>query len=168
MKNKFEMVIQRLCYEGYLHNAIIKPAKRQITLKDILEAGTQEPRVLEILPGLIVTEPKVIRNLKRDRANHPEIEQAINAIAKKHIHDNFYGIPIQDCMKQVKIIRTIFEHKKRANKSKNLNIRVSGEDIRCLEKLARSLGKSKSETIRYLLKTERFVPSRIRTPPKHF
>jgi hypothetical protein len=151
MKNEYEKVIQRLLYEGYLHNTRLKPAKRQISLNEVLTAGKQEPRILELLPGLILIEPKTIRNIERDLPQHPEVQEAIKNVSKEKMDSKFLEIPIADCVKQAKIIRTIYDRKKRGNRSKNLNLRVSEEDIRKLERLSRKLGKTKSETVRYLL-----------------
>jgi len=151
MKTEYKKVIQRLCYEGYLHNTVLKPARCQITVNDMLIAGAQEPRILEILPGLLLIEPKVIRNIKRDLPRHPEIQEAIRNVEEKRVAAEFLKIPIIDCIKQAKILQIIYERKKINNKSKNLNLRVSGEDIKKLERLSRRLGKTKSETVRYLL-----------------
>ncbi len=151
MNNSYTKVIERLSYEGYLRNPTILPMKRQITLNDCLEAGAQEPRILELLPGLILLTPKLIRNIKRDLEFHPEVKDAMKNLSLQKIGTDFLGIPMSDCMKQEQILRKIRDKKKAANKSKNLNLRVSNEDLRQLERLSRKLGKTKSETIRYLL-----------------
>lgn len=151
MRSRLKRVIQRLCYEGYMHSTEFAAAKTHFTLRDILESGEMEPRLYEVLPALVRFDPGVIRNLKRDLLLNPKVARALGAIDRVKGGGNFFGVPYEDCIKQMRIIAKIVEQKSSVQKTRNLNIRVSEHDLVRLTELSRLYKKSKSDVIRELI-----------------
>ncbi len=133
-----------------MHSTAVVAAKTQFTLKDAFDCADEEPRILELLPGIILYQPTMIKNLRRDLALNVQIQKSIELMLEEKL-DFFFGIPAADCLKQARIIKKISEYKSCRDKTKNLNIRVSELDLVRLTGLARLQQKSKSDVIRDLL-----------------
>lgn len=151
MNSQLERVMKRLCYEGYMHSTEFSPAKTQFSLRDIIAAGVLEPRLYELLPGLVKFDSMVIRNIKRDLSLNPRIKRQLQLVDQPLREGNFFGVPFEDCIKQMRIIEKISKQKYALNKTRSLNIRLSEQDISRLAQLSQIYKKTKSDVIRDLL-----------------
>lgn len=153
MNSRTRRVLQRLAYEGYMHSTAVNKAKTHFTLRDIIESGAEEPRLFELLPGLINYDSRIIKNIKRDFELNQEFRRAFEALLRGK-SKNFYGVPAADCLKQMQVVQKIAIHKSTLSRTRNLNIRISEQDFIRLAKLAKFHRKTKSEVIRSLLATQ--------------
>lgn len=60
---RFRAVLGRFVTEGLLQTNIdeVRPRKVPVTLEDALWAGTVEPRIMELLPAVLVKKPTLLR-----------------------------------------------------------------------------------------------------------
>lgn len=150
MRTKTKKVLEHLAHQGAL-TTNLKPKRHAITLPTVLQAGEEEPRILEVLPGLIALDKAGLVNLNRDLWNYPELQNAIKNLHTKKLGLAFQGTPIEDIRKQYKILRKIYERKKKKEKSQNLNIRISQLELDKLQALARQQKVSVSHFLRSLI-----------------
>lgn len=153
MNPNTEKVLQRLVYEGLLISDDFTPQKRRITLEDTLLAGREEPRVLEVLPAMILFKPSILKGLEKDLKKNPEIFKFVAAVREGRTpKPTFLGLDSKDCFKAAEHFQRRLRAKKLGQKSLVLNLRLSAEDFENLKKVTRSLNsKSLSETLRQLV-----------------
>jgi len=149
-----EKVIQRLVYEGLLFSNEIQGRKRPIKLEEVLMAGRDEPRTLEVLPALLLHRPTAIRDLKKSLKNHPEIDGFIRQMKLgKVTRTKFLGLEAADCLKHAQHFEHCLRETNNTRKSQVFNLRISPEEFAILQKLTRTLNqKGLSETVRYLIR----------------
>jgi DNA-binding XRE family transcriptional regulator len=77
-------------YLGLIRHNKIAPQRCVVTLKDALNAGRLEPRVLELLPAIMVVLPKVLKFKKSEIPK--DLATQIELIRKRKPTQNFRGI----------------------------------------------------------------------------
>ena len=149
---KTQRVLERLIYEGILFHNQFQGRRWPLELKDYLEAGRQEPRILEVLPAILKLRPNIIRHWKRDLPKYSQLNTLVKQIDQPGAPKLWKSIPIQNFRQQLEHLNKLWEFNKRKNRFRNLNLRVSEEDLRKLEELSRRLGQpNKSEIVRDLI-----------------
>lgn len=147
-----QKVTERLIYEGILLHNQYQPRRWKIHLKEVIEAGKKDTRILEVLPAILKLKPKVISKAKQDLQLYPDLKKLVLHLSDHHAPHQWRGISINDLRKQLRRLHEIFENKKQKIRYRNINIRVSQDDLERLEQLASLLGpRSKSSLIRYLI-----------------
>jgi predicted DNA binding CopG/RHH family protein len=148
-----QKVIERLSYENLLMSHGIEARKRVITLKDILIAGKIEPRIMQVLPAILLYKPHILRGIEKDLKKNTAINENIdNIFNRKGSDDEFMGIDVNDCRRSAIAFHGYLESIRKKNRNKLFNLRLSSEDISQLEKVSQGLGiDNYSEVIRQLI-----------------
>jgi hypothetical protein len=138
---RFTSVVGRLVHEGLLvANHELERNQRPISVFDALWAGEVEPRVLELLPALLVKRPALFE------AGQPlpeDLSTAVSDLRRDRIPKDFRGIPGADVHRWLSRVG-------RKGKVPSLlkSFRLTPEDQRLLERLKDTLGVSETEVIR--------------------
>lgn len=140
-----QKVLERLIYEGLLVHNQLKGRRWRIQLEDMLLAGKEEPRILELLPAIVLYRPTMIWRLKKDLKN--QVPPLFTDDAPKE----WMGIPIETLRKQAQLVQKIMVHRQSKQHWRNINIRVTESDLERLSALAQQTGMNKSDVIRKLL-----------------
>lgn len=140
-----QKVLERLIYEGLLVHNQLKGRRWRIQLEDMLLAGKEEPRILELLPAIVLYRPTMIWRLKKDLKN--QVPPLFTDDAPKE----WMGIPLETLRKQAQLVQKIMAHRQSKHHWRNINIRVTESDLERLSALAQQTGMNKSDVIRKLL-----------------
>lgn len=140
-----QKVLERLIYEGLLMHNQLKGRRWRIRLEELLQAGQEEPRILELLPAIIMHRPTLIWRLKKD------LKGQVPALFTTDAPKEWMGIPIEILRKQAQNIQTLMTHRQSKQHWRNINIRVTESDLERLSALAQQTGMNKSDVIRTLL-----------------
>jgi len=131
---RFLTVMGRLVAEGLLETNIdeVRPHHRKIRVADALWAGELEPRILELLPALVLKKP----GLFRDAHDLPEdLAEVIQCVRRGRPAPPFRGIPAADYERWVP---RIGHRGKQPTVVKSF--RLSASDARLLAELRAELG----------------------------
>lgn len=140
-----QKVLERLIYEGLLVHNQLKGRRWRIQLEDMLRAGKEEPRILELLPAIVLYRPTIIWRLKKDLKNQ------VPPLFTDDAPQEWMGIPIETLHKQAQLIQKLMTHRQSKQHWRNINIRVTESDLERLSALAQQTGMNKSDVIRKLL-----------------
>lgn len=146
-----QQVIERFLFEGLLvHNQYVGRRWR-ITVQDVREAGKSEPRLLELLPAVLMLRPTIMYRWKRDLKQHPDLATLIRNFDTLPADYRWCNVPIADLRKAVwQVTEKINLHRKH-RRWRNLNLRVAESDLVMLNRLAHKMRMSKSEVVRRLI-----------------
>lgn len=86
---RYQKVIGRFVYEKLLVNPDILPRRNLITVEDALWAGNIEPRILELLPAVLLKHPKIFLITK---PLPQDLKQVLQEIKKGKAKIPFRGI----------------------------------------------------------------------------
>lgn len=138
---RFVTVLGRFVREGLLVvNHEVREHDAPIRLEDVLWAGALEPRLLELLPALIVKKPGMFQ----DAAAMPaDLALAVADLKRDREPDSFRGISGKDLHRWLRRVG-----RKGKAPSRLKSFRFAPEDQRLLEHLAAKLGVSETEVIR--------------------
>lgn len=152
IKNIAEHVLERFVYEGLLLHNRIQGQRRRIRLEEVLEAGRQEPRILELLPAVLRLRPSIIAHAKRDLKKFLELKKLAENLDSENAPAQWHEIPIETFRMHENRLRQFWQHQRRKTRWKNINIRVSEKDLERLNQIALKQGHgNKSEAIRKLI-----------------
>lgn len=153
MNAKTEKIVQRLAYEGLLTSNAVLPRKRRITVQEALAAAKEEPRILEVLPAVLLYKPSILAGLEKDLKKDRKLARLVeNLRLGTNPEMDFFGIPARDYLKAAEHFRRCLSEKKAAQKSMVLNLRVSPEELKKIKRLSEAMGGiGLSETIRTLI-----------------
>lgn len=147
-----QKVLQRLNYEKFLYTTGVQPQRKRITLEEMFHAAKYEPRIAEILPGLLLFKPTAIAKLKRDIPHYAQLRQVTeNLFNEKQRPREFMGIPTADCAKAALIFKNYLEAKKAKQKSRTITLRLSPTNYQKLTELSQKMGQGYSEIVRKLI-----------------
>lgn len=79
------------CYLGLLRHSKIQPRRHVITIDEALRAGALEPRILELLPAILIVVPKALKF--SEDAIPDDLKTIVQDIRKRRAEKNFRGIP---------------------------------------------------------------------------
>lgn len=142
---RYQRVLGRFVDAGLLTtNSPTMPYRRPIDVVDALWAGEVEPRILELLPALVVKKPSFFQDVTGLPA---DLEQVVRALKRNQIPAAFRGIPGADLARWVPRIG-------RKNKlpSRLRCFRLSAEDSSLLAHLAGELGLNETAVLRRALR----------------
>jgi predicted DNA binding CopG/RHH family protein len=146
-----QKVLERLIYEGLLAHNQLKGRRWRMQLADMLQAGLEEPRILELLPAIIMHRPTLIWHLQRNMKAQPQLHQLITTLFTDKAPTAWMEVPIEALRKQAQLVQKIMEHRQSKQHWRNINIRVTEADLERLTALAQQTGLNKSDVIRKLL-----------------
>lgn len=149
---RFLRAIGRLVEAGLLStNAEIQGHTDPVSLDDLLWAGRHEPRVLELLPAIIVKKPSLV---KKPLELPPDLREVVRAIRRGRGQPEFRGVPAEQYLPWVTRIG-----QRGRTPSLLRSFRLHAEDLARLRHLREALpAKSETEVIRLALQAlERLV-----------
>jgi hypothetical protein len=131
---RYIRVMGRFVREGLLFtNRDVPENERPVGVEDVLFAGELEPRLLELLPALIVKRPAMFRGLK---ALPPDLADTVRSLRRDAEPPDFRGIPGRD----------IHGWLRRVGRKEAFRLRP--EDQRLLSELSEKLDLSETDVIR--------------------
>lgn len=86
----YEKVVAWFCYLGLLRNNRVTPKRHQVTLAEVLKAGQVEPRLLELLPALLLEIPEALTI--NNRAMPQDLRSAVDGLRRNKPMGNFRGV----------------------------------------------------------------------------
>ena len=138
---RFLRVLGRFVDEGLLIvNDDVDPFRGRLAIDDVLFAAELEPRLLELLPALVVKRP----GLFLEGSTLPEdLDRVVAELRRGRVPEAFRGIPGSDVQRWLARVG-------RRGKVPALlkSFRFTPEDLRLLEHLAAKLGLSQTDVIR--------------------
>lgn len=143
---RFLRVIGRFANDGLLIvNYKVPRHVENLQVEDVLWAGQLEPRLLELLPGLIVKRPSMFRDLSQ---LPDDLIECVRALRRDREPRDFRGIPGRD------VHRWLTRVGRRGKVPALLkSFRFTPEDQRLLAHLAAALSISETEVIRRALRS---------------
>ena len=145
-------VLERFVYEGFLIHNHIMGRRRRITLDDVLKAGEEEPRVLEVLPAILRLRPTIIHKSLYSLRQHPKLKQLLDHLNRPEGKMSWQGISEKAFRKQESGLRQKLYTNKQQTKCHLFNLRLSTADVEALEKLSKQTGiHNKSDIIRSMI-----------------
>jgi hypothetical protein len=138
---RYLAVMGRFVREGLLIvNHAVPPNDRPLRVADVLWAGALEPRLLELLPALIVKRPALFETV----TELPEdLAKVVARLRRDREPEAFRGIPGRD------VHRWLVSVGRKGKVAAHLkSFRLTPADQRLLEHLARELGVSETEVLR--------------------
>jgi hypothetical protein len=142
---RFRDVIGRYVAAGLLTtNYAVETNRKPMRIADVLWAGELEPRLIELLPALIVKRPSLfvdIRKLPKD------LETVVEALRRNEVPPDFRGRPGKGLYQWLPRVG----HKGKVP-SRLKAFRFSAEDSKLLEDLQQRLGLSQMDVLRRALR----------------
>lgn len=120
-------------------NVDVEPEKGPVALKDVLWAGRVEPRLLELLPAVMIKKPSLIEHATIPR----DLEVVLEQLRRNEVPPDFRGIPGEKLLEWVPRVG----HKgKLPTQLKAFRFRK--EDVDLLEELAAGRGLTEADVVR--------------------
>jgi hypothetical protein len=139
--SRYVRVIGRFVREGLLFtNRDVPENEHPVAVADVLFAGELEPRLLELLPALIVKRPAMFRGVK---ALPQDLADAVRALRRDAEPPDFRGIPGRDVHGWVRRVG-----RKGKVPARLKAFRLRPEDQRLLSELSEKLDLSETDVIR--------------------
>ena len=142
---RFRRVLGRFVAAGLLSTSeATKPQRGPIRVADALWAGEVEPRILELLPALLIKKP----SLFEDTTQLPDdLAQVVRSLRRAEIPDEFRGIPGADLAHWLPRLG-----RSGAAPSRLRCFRLSAEESRLLAQLSRELDTTEVAVVRRALR----------------
>lgn len=140
-----DAVIGRLVAEGvFTPDAPVPPAREAVEVEDVIAVGRREPRVLELLPGLLVRRPGMF---VRRSGLPPELAAAVQRLKEGRTPESCFGIS------GPKLLRTFEKMGPARDRGSKLKaFRLTARDQELLLDLAGTYDLSETDVIRYALR----------------
>ena len=139
---RFIRAIGKLIHAGLINNSKYKPYKGPVLIDDALWAGQYEPRILELIPAIVLKKP----NLFEIKEMPKDLKQIIWDIKRGIAKNEFREILAQ---------KYLYWIDKIGHKGKQTSLlktyRFFTEDVKLLSELKQKLNLSETETIRTAL-----------------
>ncbi len=87
---RYKKVIGKFITAGLLEHTKVLPYRGPITLEEVLWVGETEPRVLELLPAILLRRPTLVR-VQNDLPE--DLRQVLVALRKGIANTDFRGVP---------------------------------------------------------------------------
>jgi hypothetical protein len=120
-------------------NIEVEPRKGPVTLEDVLWAGRLEPRLLELLPAVMIKKPSMIEYGKVP----PDLDRVLDQLRHNETPRDFRGIPGE---KLQEWIPRIGQKGKLPTQLKAFRFRK--EDVDLLEQIATKRGLTETDVVR--------------------
>ena len=139
---RFIKTMGKLIHAGLIQNSLYEPYTGKVTLKDAVWAGQYEPRILELIPAIVLKKPTLfeIQQLPDD------LERIIWSIKKGAAKEDFRGVPAN---------KYLYWIDKVGHKGKQTNLlktfRFSTDDVTLLNELKQRTSLSEIEILRLAL-----------------
>jgi hypothetical protein len=142
---RYREVLGRLVGAGLLTTNEEVPARRgPIRVADALWAGALEPRILEMLPALLIKKPALFVNAA-DVPN--DLAEVVRGLRRGGPVAAFRGIPVDSLSRWLPRVG----HRNKLP-TRSMTFRLKPDDVRLLEGLHEDLGISRTEILRRALR----------------
>ncbi len=142
-KPAYRKVLGALRHHGLLDAPLVPAKAAKLTIVDCLAVGIVEPRVLELLPSLVLGRPDLFTSVSR---LPQDLEDAVSDLRKGRIPGTFRGLAG----------RLVAQHRDhvgaRARPARLHSFRLKEDDEALLEELAVKLGLSRTDVLRRALR----------------
>jgi len=143
---RYKRVLGRYLASGlFTTNMDVEPYRGAITVEDALWAGRVEPRVLELLPALIVKRPSLFVNATR---LPPDLRAVVHALRRNERPPDFRGIPGAALLRWLPSVG----HKGKLP-SRLKAFRLQADDLALLDRLSVELDLSQTDVLRRALRS---------------
>ena len=143
--SRYRRVLGRFVGAGLLTtNEQTTPHRTAIRVADALWAGEVEPRILELLPALVLKKPSFFENAT---ALPDDLAEVIRVLRRTEIPGDFRGIPGEDVARWVPRIGRLGTVPSRLR-----CFRLSAEDSRLLAQVSHQLGTTEVAVLRRALR----------------
>lgn len=138
---RYRRVLGRLIGAGVLTtNADVPAYAKRITVQDALWAGDVEPRILELLPALLVKRPALFVDA---RALPDDLAQVVDDLRKHRPPSDFRGVP------GASLVRWLGSVGHRGKLPSRLKaFRLQADDLMLLRNLSQELGMTETAVVR--------------------
>jgi hypothetical protein len=142
---RYRRVLGRFVAAGLLSsNEPTTPHRGRIRVADALWAGEVEPRILELLPALLIKKPALFE----DATSLPDdLAQVVRALRRAEVPADFRGIPGADLVRWLPRLG-----RSGTVPSRLRSFRFSAEESRLLARLSRELGTTEVAVLRRSLR----------------
>lgn len=141
---RYRRVLGRFVAAGALSTTEdISPYKGPIKIPDALWAGRIEPRILELLPALIVKRPSLFLDIEH---LPDDLREVVVALRKNQRPNDFRGIPGAAVQRWVPVVG----HRNKLP-SRLTSFRLQARELELLDRLGKELGVSRTELVRRAL-----------------
>ncbi len=138
---RFVHMLFRFVHEGLLlTNFEVERHAMPLAVADVLWAGEAEPRLLELLPALLVKRPAFF---ERGAKLPPDLSAVVRALRRDLVPADFRGIPGSDLRRWLRRVG-----RRDVAPSRLKSFRLKPSEQRLLEALASKLGVTETEVIR--------------------
>lgn len=138
---RYKRVLGRYVASGLLTtNTGIEPYRKPIKVEDALWAGRTEPRILELLPALIVKRPSMFLDVER---LPDDLDAAVRTLRHNKEPDDFRGVSGAALRRW---LPSVGHRGKLPSRLKSF--RLQAEDVDLLERLSTELSLSQTDVIR--------------------
>jgi hypothetical protein len=121
-------------------NQAVLPHREPLRIADVLWAGQAEPRILELLPAVLVKRPSMLA----DPTDVPDdLRHVVRCLARNLVPPDFRGIPGADMYRWLPKVG-----RKGKLPARLKSFRLKPEDVHLLAHLARQLGISETDVVR--------------------
>ena len=142
--SRFRRVLGRYVAAGLLQTSEdIEPHRERVRVEDVLWAGEVEPRLLELLPALLIKKPGMFVDPRQLAA---DLEEAVRALRHNREPETFRGIQGATLLKWLPLVG----HKRKLP-SELKTFRMQRDDLELLLRLQRELGGSQTSIVRRAL-----------------
>jgi hypothetical protein len=142
--DRFKRVMGRLiALKLILPNSSIRPIRKKLSILDYIWSGKYEPRILELLPALVLKRPSLFTDLEKCPS---DLQEVLRDIKKGDPTKDFRGIPSQSYVRWIPLIGH-----KGVQVSQVKSFRLKQEELILLREL-KKCGFSESEAVREGLK----------------
>ncbi len=139
---RFIKTLGKLKKEGFIDTNEVHEFSGMVFLNDAIWASTIEPRILELLPAIIVKKPGVFSYLKLP----DDLEQIVKEIKTGQLKSSFRTVPAKQIEKWIPIVG-----KKGSFPSIMKTFRLTREDLALLSEIQSDTGESQTTIIRRAL-----------------
>jgi len=154
---RYRRVLGRLTQAGLLSaSEAFEPHRNALTISDVLWAGEVEPRVLEILPALVVKRPALFKSIGD---LPPDLAEVVTALRRNEAAPDFRGLPGEAIARWVPLVG---HRNKRPSQLRSF--RLQADDVALLAELSTRLEISQTDAIRRGL---RALAQQSMLRPKH-
>jgi hypothetical protein len=142
---RFKRVMGRYVQAGLLQtNEPFAPYRKPLRVADVLWAGEVEPRMLELLPALLIKKPALFIDAQDIPA---DLELAVRALRRNRVPEPFRGVDGAALLKWLPLVG----HKHKVP-SQLKAFRMQKDDLELLERLQRQLGGTQTMVLRRALR----------------
>ncbi len=140
---RYARVLGKFKAAALLETDQVEANSDRITISDALWAGQLEPRILELLPALVIKKPSLFEDVS---ALPDDLSAAVRSLRRAEVPAPFRGIPGADLQRW---LPRVGHRNKLPSRLKSFRFRP--DELALLQRLSQHLGLSETDTLRRAL-----------------